>query len=372
MKVLIDATNIKFGGGVQVAISVIKRLQELKLDNLNFVYVINSNIAKQLDFNSDSEVFTIDTGIKTLIPFASEKKILKEIENKVDVTFSIFGPCFWYPKKSTHLIGFANAWLVSPDSIAYTKLAYPKRYFLKFKNFILGKFLFRQNAYYVTETDSVKTRFLKYFRAEDKNIFVVPNTLPYVYNIDSNFTTFPLPIEFSKKIKLVSITHNYPHKNLSIIEEVGEILSSKGLDFIFIVTFDEVSYEKMSTSFKKYTYNVGPISVIDCPNLYRACDALFLPTLIECFTVSYLEAMFHEIPILTSDLEFAHEICDDFGFYFNPLEPVDIANKILQVAVSDSRNDQFTTKGKKKVTHHIGNTEKVDLYLNLIKRISEV
>ena len=74
--------------------------------------------------------------------------------------------------------------------------------------------------------------------------------------------------------------------------------------------------------------NLGFVPRAEVPGLYRAADALFLPTLSETLGLPYLEAMATGTPILTSDLEFARWCCQDFGIYFDPLDPVSIADAI--------------------------------------------
>ena len=51
---------------------------------------------------------------------------------------------------------------------------------------------------------------------------------------------------------------------------------------------------------------LGKININQCPHLYVQSDAVFLPTLLECFSASYAEAMLMKKPIITSDLGFAH------------------------------------------------------------------
>ena len=43
-----------------------------------------------------------------------------------------------------------------------------------------------------------------------------------------------------------------------------------------------------------------------------------MPTLLESFSGTYVESMYFEKPILTSDLDFAKEICGNGAIYFNP------------------------------------------------------
>ena len=51
---------------------------------------------------------------------------------------------------------------------------------------------------------------------------------------------------------------------------------------------------------------------------------MILPTLLESFSATYIEAMFHGKTILTSDLDFARDVCGEAAFYFDPLNPQSI------------------------------------------------
>jgi hypothetical protein len=87
--------------------------------------------------------------------------------------------------------------------------------------------------------------------------------------------------------------------------------------------------ENIPQQYQHRIINVGPIKVNQCPALYHFCDALFLPTLLECFSASYVEAMYFKKTIFTSDLSFAHTVCHDSAFYFDPYCVNDICDKII-------------------------------------------
>ena len=61
-----------------------------------------------------------------------------------------------------------------------------------------------------------------------------------------------------------------------------------------------------------------------------------MPTLLESFSGTYVEAMYHGKPIFTSDIDFARDICGDAAFYFDPLDE----NSILNTIKSAHENDK--------------------------------
>ena len=139
----------------------------------------------------------------------------------------------------------------------------------------------------------------------------------------------------------------------------------------FVVTFDSDTYESMTSEFKFHTINAGVVDQKDCRNLYQSCQALFLPTLIECFTVSYLEAMETCKPIVTSDLSFAHDICGDSAYYFDPLDVSSIANVCFDVInkYCDATMESKLRSYHKKLSSFPDQEEKVDSYIAYMKKI---
>ncbi len=100
---------------------------------------------------------------------------------------------------------------------------------------------------------------------------------------------------------MLALSSWYPHKNIGIIPKVIEVLQEKGYEFIrFIVTLPQIDFNKLeiNAKHKQQIINVGIVKIEEGASLYQECDALFLPTLLECFSASYAEAMIMEKPIL--------------------------------------------------------------------------
>lgn len=376
MNVLINATNIRVGGGLQVAVSVIDSLL-INPRGENIYFVTSSQVHQQLSIPKDklNRVLICDFNITNIFNYIKGYRYLNKLEQSFDinVVFTIFGPSYWQPSKAKHLIGFANAWLVSPNSKAYSIYNVHIKWKQKVKNFILGKFLFKKNSIYVTETIDMQNKFCNVFKCNKSRISVVGNCISQNF-IDSPDNIDKYELNKIKKFKFVSISHNYPHKNLETITLIGGLLEKAGFDFVFIVTIGFDEYKLLDDEFKRYTKNIGPITIADCKGVYQACDALYLPTLIECFTVSYLEAMATNIPILTSDLPFAKNVCLDSAFYFNPYDIFDIS-RVIKVMLNEFFKNSTLIELKKNSYSEIlkesgDNDKKVDSYMAIIKQLN--
>ena len=164
--VVLNVSNVKFGGGLQVAISVINSLI-VNDRNLSWHFIVSDQVFSQIFIPIGREKdFTI-CNVQPSKPLSlfNSFKIIRTLELKlsVDVFFTLFGPGFYRPVRASHLIGFANAWLVEPQSKAYKIFPLWQRIRLKLKNFILKELLFNKNAFYVTETETVKKAFCKIY-----------------------------------------------------------------------------------------------------------------------------------------------------------------------------------------------------------------
>lgn len=375
MKVLVNATNIKVGGGLQVAVSVINSLL-VNPRGEDIYFVTSPQVYQQLSIPEAQlkNVLVCSFTFNNIICFIRNYKHLTQLEKKlnIDVVFTVFGPSYWHPTKAKHLIGFANAWLVSPSSKAYSIFSRFAKWKQKIKNYILRKLLFKKGAVYVTETLDMQEQFCKMFNCEKSEISVVGNCISQHF-FDSPSNNDKYGLHKIEKFKFVTISHNYPHKNLKTIPIVARKLEKRGFDCIFVVTIDADEYAQLDSEFKKYTCNIGPIDIIDCKAVYQACDALYLPTLIECFTVSYLEAMASGILISTSDLPFARDICLDSAFYFDPYSAGDISRVLEVMLIEFYRNSQLISFKKSlypSILQKSGDNEtKVDSYISIINKL---
>ncbi|MBK7107878.1 MAG: glycosyltransferase [Bacteroidetes bacterium] len=168
---------------------------------------------------------------------------------------------------------------------------------------------------------------------------------------------------------MLTISAWYQHKNLTIIKKVIDGLSSGLLNRIrFALTLPYHEYEThFDISYRKYIYNVGPVKPEEGPSLYAECDAMFLPTLLECFSASYAEAMAMRKPILTSDLGFAHTVCEDAALYFDPMNPQSIIAAITLLLDNDELQNTLIEKGIHRLNYFGTAQQRAEQYLNICK-----
>ena len=348
MKLLINTSNLYVGGGLQVALSFINELKNFESNNQYYIF-LSSSVNDQLiqdDFPENFKFYLIKRSPSSIRYRKKVVEFLDALEKDInpDIVFSIFGPSYWRPK-TRHIMGFALPWLINEKSDVFSELSFFKRLIKKLEIKYKGYHVKNNADYYVTETEEVRQSFSRIYNVSLENIFVVGNTCSSIFD-QKEFEPFYIPSREIREFRLITISHNYPHKNLRVIRNVLPYLKNNNVKFKFILTIDEESYDDLFSGYENYVMNIGPIKSEFCPSAYAQSDALFLPTLLECFTASYPEAMKMNKPILTSSLPFAVDICKDAALFFDPLDPKDIADKILMLSAADDLRKSLAEKGE--------------------------
>ena len=133
MNILINCSNLKAGGGLQVADSICGQLDRFKQHH--FIVVLSSYLGitkDRIQGFENVEVFdyTIPNTFNTIV--LGRDKILDQLvmKTKIDAVLTVFGPSRWRPKVP-HLSGFALPQLVIPESPYFKRMGFLER--LKWK-----------------------------------------------------------------------------------------------------------------------------------------------------------------------------------------------------------------------------------------------
>ena len=288
--------------------------------------------------------------------------------NDIDVVLTIFGPSRWNPR-APHLSGWAIPHPLLSDSPFFQKLPIKERIKVKLKC-LLWRYMFgRSTDYFWTEnpftTGRVKALFPK------KRVYSVTNYYNQVFDTPDKWTrTISLPS--FEGTTLLTITANYPHKNLQLLVDSALVLREKYPDFNFrfILTISESDLcipERVKSNFLL----IGKVDVAECPNLYRQSDIMILPSLLECFSATYPEAMKMEVPIVTTDLEFARGLCGDAACYYSAIDPVAAAEAIHNVATDKKYANQLVENGKRKLLTYDNYKQRAEKLIGILEEITK-
>ncbi|MFD2965382.1 MULTISPECIES: glycosyltransferase [Olivibacter] len=371
MRIVINTSNIKQSGALQVTLSFIEELKNIKKHA--YLILLSSQVKSQIDMTSfpDNfrfvEVSFVPPFTKGYLSYRKELAILINEENP-DCVFSIFGPTYWKPS-IPHIYGFAYPWAINQDS-KFIK-ALPLKQWLKqrlevaFKTF----FMKREADLYVVETKDVKSRLTKHLSIPESQIEVVSNTFNHYFDSYKYEEQVKLiDREKGDEFRLLTVSSNFPHKNLSIIKDVSLELQNRGYNnFHFYVTIPPKDGTLLFGS-NSNIHCLGTVKASECPRLYAECDAMFLPTQLECFTATYPEAMKMRKPIVTSNLDFAKAICGDAAMYFDPFSPKSIADILIRLKSDESVYKELVEKGLEILKTIPSAAERASQYISICER----
>jgi glycosyltransferase involved in cell wall biosynthesis len=362
---MINCSNLKQGGGIQVADSICGYLN--KYTNHHFVVVLSDAMEmtkkKIMSFQNVS-VITYNIRNTMSSVFVQKDAFLDKCVKgeKIDVVLTVFGPARWRPRVP-HLCGFARPHILPMDTPYFDNLPIKD----KVLNYIVKKSFEKSAEYYWTESPAVTTLLQQVF--PKKKVYTVSNTYNQVFDDFSKWKEHKLPP--FKGITLLTVTNAYPHKNLGLALGIAKELKRLDPDFRFrfAFTIDEDEFLEIPTELKECFCFIGKVDISECPSLYQQADIMFQPTLLECFTATYPEAMRMDVPIVTSDLEFAHGLCGNAAVYYSPLDAEKAGEAIYKVATDNELRKQLVEEGKKQLKIFLDAEARADRLIQLTEEM---
>lgn len=371
MILLINTASTYKGGGVQNAKSFIEECRHIQGNEYHIIY--GPSLADKInimDFPDNFHFYKIEYRPATrILSLNLRDSFFKEIEQKVkpDVVFTTSGPAYWKPN-APHLVGYNLAHYIYPESPFFKKISFKKKLKWKLKGLVIKYYFKRDSEHFVVQTEDINMRLSRWLNTD--KVYTVSNTCnKYYYNPK----IFPakLPRRKEDEFRLLLFSAYYYHKNFEIIPRIIDELPENYRDKIkFVLTLEKDVYKRVfAPEYYKSIYNVGPVKIEEGPSLYKECDAMFLPTLLECFSASYPEAMIMEKPIITTDLGFARSICGEAALYFSPLEPKDAAAKIVTVVSDPGIRQSLINNGRERLKLFLRPDERAREYLRICQSI---
>ena len=346
MVFLINASNIRGGGGQQVADSIcglLYRYPEHKfIVVLSFAFKTTKDRFGNYD-NVEYYQYEIKKSFRTLL--TGRDSFLDRIVEKyhVNAVLTVFGPCMGWKPRVAHLCGFARPQLVLTDSPFYQTYNWKDKAYLQYLRFLFkrcSKIFYTENPY-ISELAKKKLGKVE--------VHTVTNYYNQIFDSPEKWCLRELP-KFDG-CTLLTISTNNPHKNYKIIPKIALYLKTNHPEFKFRFVLT-IKREDLKDSPEEVVDNIlflGWVDISECPGLYQQSDIMFMPSLMECFSATYPEAMRMDKPIVTTDLKFSKGLCADAACYYSSVDAVSAANAIMKVSSDKDYGKQLVEKGKKQL-----------------------
>jgi len=352
MKIFITSHNSTIGGGISVAHNIISALKKVGPEHDYFFSIPDNlgyeDVCKALP-NHQYIILKRTHLIKRWYWETFKLPRIIEMYNP-DVIFNMANR------------GFLPCKIPQATFIQDPHLYYPNKHFGQVNFIEQFKFLYhrshlRRSLKYTSVllclTDVAAKRINAFYKIQ---LCIALSPFQLLLFTSSSFKLKEVPafLKDQKKLKLFVLTRYYAHKNLEIIVDLVKTYKEQLKDVLFILTINEnehIGAAKLIKEIKKYNLSdhivtVGTLKYADLPSYFQHIDALFLPTLLESYSGTYVEAMHYKKPILTSDFDFARHICGKAALYYNPNEVDDICNVILRLKDEPNLYSQLVEEGQ--------------------------
>jgi len=374
-KLIINTSTLSGTGVVQVAVSFINECK--KIEGIEYFVFLSNKVCSNInrnDFPSNFHFYNIPAHPIYGLRGFKVRRMLHQLENQIkpDCVFSVFGPSCWKPK-APHLMGYAYPHYVYPESPVFQLMSFRQKMNRLILKYIHKYFLLRDGAYYVCETTDVSNRLVNYLSISPKQIYTVSNTYNHFFEkqLSNNDCNYFMKERGENEFRFLSLCSPMFHKNLQILNQVIPLLKDFSVNVKFVVTMSDKAYRNLFIEPNRTNIiNIGPLTPEECPRAYEECDAVFISTLLECFSATYPEAMKMKKPIITSNLPFAHCICGNAALFCNSLDPHEIVDAIDKLISDKHLYKILVQKGTERLEHFLTAEERANRYINICKKIS--
>lgn len=373
MRLIINTSTIKVGGAVQVALNIIMSSRDVM--EWDIFFITNKELYALAKTDSEKTLVLSHSPAK---PTAfKERSLIKEFARNInpDVIYSVGAPSYIF-FKHLEVLRLTNPWIINKFSKLYKLYPLSERIAMRAKVIVQRLFLYK-SKYFITQTEDAKQKIISNLKKESENVYVIENVFSYTFRsyVDLHFTR-----DYQKDINVLIVSAPYPHKNLNLAIDIASLLKAKEVKNIyFTVTYPAEDfltsdfYKKIKEKgVENYFRNLGKVNLEQLPEIYKSAHILFLPTLLEIFSVTLLEAMIFEIPILTTKFSFNETVCEDAAIYLdNPYDAEEAMSKIFMLIDSPAKRKELVESGKKKVSRINFKENIYERHFDVIKEISQ-
>ena len=337
-KVLVNCSTLMKGGGLQVAAALIVHALD-DPDTAEWQYMISRNAAAELEgFGVDINDARFHIFDRSPARHADQRKRVLAIERAMqpDLVFTLFGPAY-VRFAARHLCGVADPWVTHSSWLAFKTLGFNKDSLLMLGTMAWKAIWWKQADYWWTEAEVAKDGLVSRLRCAPERVFIIPNTAGPQFEKNRVAATPP----DGGTVRILCLSAYYSHKNLEIIPDVLRCVKDMRpeLDFLLTVTLPPELTESAAIvqraeelGVSEHLNNLGRVPVSETPGLYAQSHMTFLPSLLEVFSAVYPESLSTGVPLVTTELRFATDVCQDAAAYFVPTDPQSAAEQIVRLA----------------------------------------
>lgn len=182
----------------------------------------------------------------------------------------------------------------------------------------------------IVPSNATRAEILDHYKIRENKIVVTPE------GVDEGISTFT-PILFKEKNPYFLYVGNaYPHKNLERLVEAFKVFSIQYPVFTLkLVGKEDFFYKRLKEQVKRERIEniefLGYLDDSELSKMYSGAEATFVPSLMEGFGLTVLEAMKMGSLVAASKIPSIEEVAGTHAFYFQPEDTISIVNIMKEI-----------------------------------------
>lgn len=215
----------------------------------------------------------------------------------------------------------------------------------------IGAHVFKQ----VAKTNDHIIAVSNYTKKELRKFVSIPaEKITTIYEASDVDNTTPERVKLPFKEFIMYVGQQSDYKNIKRLGDAHQLLLSKNPNLGLVLVGKKnaasaINEKYFATQEYKNIHFTDFVSDAQLSWLYSQARAYVFPSLMEGFGLPGLEAMGHNLPVISSNATCLPEVYGDAAHYFNPHDTSDIARAIDEVLSNISLQEELTLKGAKQL-----------------------
>jgi glycosyltransferase involved in cell wall biosynthesis len=372
MKILLNFSTLKNGGGQNVALNFLNCLMDIDVkDNLFYFLVVKDSIIHNyLESKNQNNIFITSASPfkRSILEYFKFSNVFKK--HNIDIIYTYFG------------YGLFRSGIPQVCGIAVSNIFYPDMKFWNgnFLNVLIHKAIDLYRIYGVKNADALifENNIMQerchrlYGIIPTKTIFIAPSFSPNFF-----IEKYNSPLLKKTTIKLLMLCGWQLNKNIFKVPEIAYALKKYNIPFQFIITAPNDN-SKIHLDFMKLVmkYNVtdmisivGTVKKQQLESLYSQIDYVLLMSKLESFSNNIIESWYYRKPLIVSNEEWALSICQNAALYVNRDYPANIADSIYKLHCNSMLQTELVEGGISLLTSYPTIMERTKMEIDFLEKI---
>lgn len=243
----------------------------------------------------------------------------------------------------------------------------PLFYWPKYFGYLLMTRIILKNSYLIVPSNFWRDYIINKYNFNPQKIITTYEA------VDPEFLKNSIQTKIIKNQNYLIYTGNlYPHKNIKIIFEALQKLPNLTLKIICArsLFYDRIKKQIDDYQIQKQVEFLGYLPDIEFQKIYQQALALVHPSFLEGFSLTGLEAMSLNCPVIASNSSCLPEIYENSVLYFDPNKSSELIKQIKLLQKSSKLREKMIKLGHQQVAKYSWTktaTETLDFYELIIK-----